>query len=82
MREIEEKFTLSELVITAWRSREAISKMDLPGDEDREPRGKRKKPRGKFVNQRGEQDLSTATGPEALRAFSSIGLTFPVIGKG
>lgn len=60
-----------------------MAKFDTPNVEvGREPGLNRKKPMGarKFVNKRGEQDLSLATGPEALKAFASIGLKFPPVG--
>lgn len=81
IRELEEKFTLSELTITAWRSQEIAAKFEIELNEDDKTTKKRPKTKKKFVNKEGELDLSLATGPEAVQAFRSIGLVFPVIKK-
>lgn len=75
-REIEQRFTKSELVLLAWRSQEQAAEMKrrMEAGSDEQPRnnGVPKK----YLNDEGEVDMSKMTGDEAYRYLQGIG--FPV----
>jgi hypothetical protein len=88
-REINERFTTSELVFVAWRSQESADQLkksvDTPSktDDATVPRGA-KTPTGlpkEFYNPEGELDLRQVTGRQALEYFKTLGITFPVMAR-
>lgn len=87
-RELEKKFTRSELVLLAWRSQEISASLDSPSSQPPESKTKRKfyfdsqVPEGlpdKFFNEDGEVDLRKVTGEEAYKYMSSIGVKLPIM---
>lgn len=88
LREIEEKFTRSELVIMAWRSQEMHYNLqkDMP---KKNKKGKRRMAYGdsdigpdgmpdEFFNDDGEIDLSKVKGEDARRYFEArLGIPMP-----
>lgn len=88
-REIEKKFTRSELILLAWRSQE-ISAQFAKDTEMPPPSGKKRKhydnaqvPEGlpdHFYNEEGEVDLRQVTGKEAYQYLSRMGLKLPIMG--
>jgi hypothetical protein len=93
-RELEEKFTKSELVILGWRSQETSAQLekqtkevtdDFEASKKRQPRqhpGNAEMPANlpeHFFNENGEVDLRKVSGEEAYRYFSSIGVHLPII---
>lgn len=88
-RELEEKFTKSELVLLAWRSQEVSASLEK-GAPTGAPAGTYRKmtdaqvPEGlpdHFYNEQGEVDLRKVTGAEAYRYFSSVGIKLPIFGR-
>jgi hypothetical protein len=86
-REIEKKFTRSELVILAWRSQEISASFERQSGTT-PPTGKRnfhlgaQVPEGlpdKFYNKDGEVDLRQVTGEEAYKYMSAIGVKLPIM---
>jgi hypothetical protein len=94
-REIEAKFTKSEMVLLAWRSQEMSYKMSQEtkkASQDSELAsipGKSKVKKRKdgvpdwvpdhLINEEGDVDLRLATGKEAHKFFSMQGIVLPVI---
>lgn len=87
-RELESKFTRSELVLLAWRSQEQSAMLDASLKKNkggsRTPSGSYEEgvPEGlppHFYNERGEVDLRKVTGKEAYRYFSSLGIKLPIM---
>ena len=97
-RELEEKFTKSELVILAWRSQETAATLEKMGKESQDSFKEKTRPKpdrpwvpdaqmpsglpDHFFNEDGEVDLRNVTGEEAYRYFSSIGVRLPIIDRG
>lgn len=91
-REMEKKFTRSELVILAWRSQEvsaSFEKQTAQTKDASESMGKRKfvtdaqVPQNlpaKFYNKQGEIDLRQVTGAEAYKFMMALGIKLPVFG--
>lgn len=89
-REMEKKFTRSEMALLAWRSQEISASMDkikTEGKEEGAASPKKRKvhdaqiPEGlpdRFFNEEGELDLRNVTGEEAHKYMSSIGIQLPV----
>ncbi len=85
-RELDVKFTKSELFLLAWRSREqsaALEKsMKQPGRHSASDNGDAEVPEGlpeHFFNKDGDLDLRQVSGREAYRFFSAIGKKLPII---
>ena len=87
-REIEEKFTKSEMTLLAWRSQEMSYQMKNQSDSDSGERVSNKKKRKEgtphwvpdhLINEEGELDLRLATGKEAHKFFAMQGIQLPVI---
>lgn len=89
-REIEKKFTRSEMMLLAWRSQETAfqlkSSSEVPGAGAEVANRKRYSdaqiPEGlpdRFFNKDGEVDLRQVTGEEAYRYLSSMGIKLPVM---
>jgi hypothetical protein len=87
-RELDAKFTKSELFILAWRSQEQSWKLE----ESMHKNGNQSPAKGhhhvegtpaglpdKFFNKEGEVDLRQVTGREAYKYFSAMGLKFPIM---
>jgi hypothetical protein len=82
-RELEEKFTRSEMVLLAWRSQEVSAKLEQTtagmnsgkNFNSNAPQGLPKH----FYNEEGEVDLRQVTGAEAYRYFSSRGVRLPIM---
>jgi len=89
IREIEARYSKSELAIVAWRSQEFAASMDSKiSSPSQTASGGRKPKQGvpegtpdKYFNDEGQVDLSKVTGREALNYFASQGIIFPVISK-
>ena len=79
LREINERFTKSELFISAWRSQEVSyqmrKKMKSPGPEVE----KDVDLPTHFYNEQGEIDLRKVKGEEARRYLTSLGLDLPIL---
>lgn len=89
-RELEAKFTKSELVLLAWRSQEVSASMEKSTGGASTGQGRRKSysdavvPEGlpdKFYNKEGEVDLRQVTGKEAYKYMSAIGIRLPIMGR-
>lgn len=87
LHEIRDKFTLSEIVITSWRSQEMsynMSKSTTPSKtrqtEDVEEHNERlgELP-STFYNEEGELDLRKVPGPVAYKFFQNMGIQLPII---
>lgn len=87
-RELEKKFTRSELVLLAWRSQEISASLDASAKPPQENRAKKRfyfdaqVPEGlpdKFFNADGEIDLRQVSGEEAYKYMSSIGVKLPIM---
>jgi hypothetical protein len=92
-REIEAKFTRSEMVLLAWRSQELSYQMEqktkgIGGGSQGATSGKRRNNYAgqlpddlpdHFFNADGELDLRQVTGKEAHKLLSSMGIILPVI---
>ena len=92
LREIEERFTKSDLAIVGWRSQETSYLMDKkmkhgntavgPGEEAREHFNDPNLPTGmpgKFFNKEGELDLRGVTGEDALKFLKMQGVNVPFV---
>jgi len=92
-REIEKKFTRSEILLMSWRSQEMSYLMKKQTDGIMSSaQQKAQRHRGKplsgeipeglpdhFFNEEGEIDLRQVTGEEAYKYMSSIGIKLPVM---
>ncbi len=87
-RELEKKFTRSELVLLAWRSQEMAASLDTPAKTSPEAQSRKRfyfdaqVPEGlpdKFFNEDGEVDLRQVTGEEAYKYMSSVGVKLPIM---
>lgn len=87
-RELEEKFTVSELFFVAWRSSEIAFGMEKKfkatglGDTKVKNFGGINVPQNlpeHFFNEQGELDLRRVTGREAYRYFQAIGIPLAVM---
>lgn len=85
-RELEAKFTKSEIVFLAWRSQEVSFKLDQ-GMETSKSSAKNIKYSGQvpsdlpdeFFNEKGEIDLRGVTGEQAYNFFSNQGIHLPIM---
>jgi hypothetical protein len=72
--EIEERFTLSEIVIMAWSSQEQLLKIEKPKKETEQSI-----PTYKNKDGEEEPDPSKMTGKQAYSFFSQMGMHFPIV---
>jgi hypothetical protein len=87
-RELDAKFTKSELALLAWRSQEVSASMEKSTGSRK---GQRKNysdaevPEGLpdhfFDPETGELDLRRVTGEEAYKYMAAIGIRLPVMGR-
>jgi hypothetical protein len=89
-RELEAKFTKSEMVLLAWRSQETSYLMDQSikegSSEETTVSKKKRSVEGApadlpdhFFNEDGEVDLRRVTGQEAYKYMQSIGIQLPIM---
>lgn len=86
-REIDEKFTKSELYLLSWRSMETAHQMErkVPVDKPMEKMrsyGNVQVPADlpkQFYDENGEVNLSKVTGREAYKYLSALGFKMPVM---
>jgi hypothetical protein len=89
-REIDRRFTRSEMVLLAWRSQEVSASLEKSTEDmgvETQRKGRRrfvdaKVPEGlpdKFFNEQGEVDLRQVSGEEAYKYMSSIGIKLPIM---
>lgn len=90
VREIEERFTKSELGVVAWRSQERYHQMskrmkkatrEMPSMGEKQEIDARM-PSGlprRFFNEEGELDLSKVNSVDAAKYFQSIGMPLPIM---
>ena len=87
VREIEEKFTLSEVVISAWRSQEVsyLMKQDRPSSAASRKSSDRQEYEDlpdKYFDEEGNLNLSKVTTEEAYRFYSGrLGIPISIIRK-
>ena len=89
-REIERKFTRSEIALLAWRSQEIAVALEKSAGMGGDAPQRRKAvnaqvPDGlpdRFFNEKGEVDLSKVTGEDAWQYMSAQGIKLPVFGGG
>src|SRR5438105_5581983 len=77
LREIEDKFTKSELILTAWHSQETVHRIEagLPMEPDRKPPVSRDLPE-RYFNTEGDLDLRNVSGADAINYLRSIGWAY------
>lgn len=89
-RELEKKFTRSELVLLAWRSQEMSASLERQTESPKGAQSAQPKrvyldaqvPQGlpdHFYNKDGEIDLRQVSGEEAYKYMSSVGIKLPIM---
>lgn len=81
-RELEAKFTKSEMALLAWRSQEMSAALKASMGESsgmRKDAGATKGLPANMFNEEGELDLRGATAAQAYKYFQGIGMPIPAI---
>ena len=87
LREIEDKFTTSEIVITSWRSQEMSASFDKKNKrltKTEAPSETRKAYEGlppKFFNEEGDLDLRKVSSAEGYKFLRALGFVIPIMSR-